>query len=254
MQKVITFANHKGGVGKTTSVASVGAALATMGYKTLLVDLDAQANLTGSLLQNEEQERTIYNALKERKELPVVSLRENLSICPSSLELAGIELELSSAMSREFILKDLLESVASTFDVILLDCPPSLGLIAINAFVASTDVIIPLTAEALPFKGLMMIEDILEMVKKRLNPALQLSGIALCRWEGRKLNKMVEEALRDKYGEKVFATRIRTNIAIAEAPLSKEDIYTYAKDSNGAADYKALTEEILQKIVITATK
>jgi chromosome partitioning protein len=95
----------------------------------------------------------------------------------------------------------------------------------------------------------MMIEEILSMVKKRLNPTLLLSGIILCRWEGRKLNKMVEEALRDKYGETVFSTKVRTNISIAEAPLSREDIYTYAKDSNGATDYRALTEEILKKIV-----
>lgn len=248
---VIAVANHKGGVGKTTSVANIGAALASMGYKTLLVDLDAQANLTGSLLQEEEQERTIYNALKERKGLPTVQVKENLFITPSSLDLAGIELELSSAMTREFILKDLLEPVAPDYNFILLDCPPSLSLITVNAFTAATDIIIPLTAEALPFKGLTMIQDIIKAVKKRLNTSLSLSGIVLTRWEGRKLNKMVEEALRNSFGEVVYNTKIRTNISIAEAPLSKTDIYTYSGESNGAKDYRALTEELLQKMGLT---
>lgn len=249
MGKVIAFANHKGGVGKTTAVASIGAALASMGYNTLVVDLDAQANLTESLLQMKEG-RTIYNALKERKDLPVVELRKNLSLVPSSLDLAGVELELSGAMSREYILKDLIEPISSEYDFILLDCPPSLGLIVVNAFVASTDVIVPLTAEALPFKGLTMIQDILAIVQKRLNQSLKLSGIVLSRWEGRKLNRMVEDTLRQEYGALVFDTKIRTNIAIAEAPLTKQDIHTYNKESNGSKDYKTLTEELLRKLVI----
>lgn len=249
MNRVIAFANHKGGVGKTTAVASIGAALTSMGYNTLVVDLDAQANLTESLFHTKEG-RTIYNALKERKDLPVVELRKNLSLVPSSLDLAGVELELSGAMSREYILKELIEPISSEYDFILLDCPPSLGLIVVNAFVASTDVIVPLTAEALPFKGLTMIQDILAIVQKRLNQSLKLSGIVLSRWEGRKLNRMVEDTLRQEYGALVFDTKIRTNIAIAEAPLTKQDIHTYNEESNGSKDYKTLTEELLQKLVI----
>lgn len=246
--KIIAVSNHKGGVGKTTFVASVGASLASQGYRTLLVDLDAQANLTASLLPDEGERRTIYNALKEKEGLPVEELRQNLYLTPSALELAGIELELSGAMSREFILKELIEPVASGYDYILLDCPPSLGLIAVNAFVASTDVIIPLTAEALPFKGLTMIQDILAMVRKRLNPSLSLSGIVLNRWAGRKLNKVVEEALRERFPELVYNTKIRENISIAEAPLTKSDIFSYSPESNGAKDYQALTGELLQRL------
>lgn len=247
-KKIIAVANHKGGVGKTSSVANIGAAMASKGYKTLLIDLDAQANLTASLLPDEEQERTIYSALKEGKQLPIVEAGERLYITPSSLELAGIELELSGAMSREFILKELLEPVASDYDYIILDCPPSLGLIAVNAFVAATDVIIPLTAEALPFKGLTMIQDVIGMVQRRLNPSLSLSGIVLTRWAGRKLNKVVEEALRTNYPDVVYNTKIRENIAVAEAPLAKTDIYSYSPESNGAKDYQALTEELLQRL------
>ena len=246
-KKIIAVANHKGGVGKTTSVASIGAALSSMGYKVLLVDLDTQANLTSSLLSPDDEGRTIYEAIREREGLPVIQAKENLFVTPSSLSLAGVELEMASEMSREFILKDLLEPVAPDYDYILLDCPPSLGLIAINAFTAATEVIIPLTAEALPFKGLQMITDSIARTQKRLNPTLKLSGIIITRWEACNLSKMVEEALREKFGEIVFATKIRKNVALAEAPLSKKDILSYASDSNGAKDYRELTAELLQK-------
>ena len=246
--RILAIANHKGGVGKTTAVASIGAALAAKGYKVLLVDLDAQANLTASLSTAEDEGRTLYNALRDRQGLPIVEVTDNLSLSPSSLDLAGVELELSGMMSREFILKDLLEPVAGIYDFILLDCPPSLGLIAVNAFVAATDVIVPLTAEALPYKGLAMLRDVLGMVQRRLNPSLRLTGIVLSRWAGRKLNKVVEASLRENYGDIVFETKIRENIAIAEAPLSKVDIFTYNPDSNGAKDYAALTDELLGKL------
>lgn len=246
MSRIIAVANHKGGVGKTTSVASIGAALSEMGYRVLLIDLDAQANLTGSLLRG-EPERTIYNALKDKSELPTISIRENLTITPSSLNLAGIELELASTYQREFILKDLIEPITQEYDYILLDCPPSLGLITINAFVAADEVYIPLTAEALPFKGLSMIKDIISMVQKRLNPTLKLSGIIISRWENSKLSNDVEAAIRENFGEAVFKTKIRKNIAVAEAPLSKTDVLSYNPSCNGAKDFRELTQEILDR-------
>lgn len=246
MTKIIAIANHKGGVGKTTSVASIGACLSEMGYRVLLVDLDAQANLTGSLLKG-ESERTIYNALKERKDLPTISIRENLWLTPSSLNLAGIELELASAVEREFILKDLLEPISGSYDFILLDCPPSLGLITLNSFVAADEVYIPLTAEVLPYKGVAMILDIMAMAQKRLNPSLKLSGIIISRWENSKLSRDVETAIREKFGDIVFSTKIRKNIAVAEAPIAKKDILSYNPSCNGAKDFRELTQEILKK-------
>lgn len=244
MSRIIAIANHKGGVGKTTSVASIGAILAAKGYNTLLVDLDAQANLTTSLLQT-VPEATIYTSIKNRAALPIVELRKNLSLIPSSLDLAGIELEIGGAMSREYILKDLLEPLAGQYDYILLDCAPSLGLLTINSFVAASEVIVPLTAEALPSKGLTKLQEFIAMVQKRLNPELHLSGIVITRWMRKKLSQMVEEQLRSHYGDLVFATKIRENVSIAEAPLSGTDIATYAPTSNGAADYQNLTEELI---------
>lgn len=247
MTRIISIANHKGGVGKTTSTASIGAVLSSKGYRVLLVDLDAQGNLTTSLLGDEEPNESIYTALKGISSLPVVEVKENLYLTPSSLELAGMELELSDTKNRESLLKNLLKPVATEYDFILLDTPPSLGLIAVNAFVAANELIIPLTAETLPFKGLRMITEAVERVKKRLNPNLTLSGILITRWGGRKLNKIVEEALRDKFGEVVFTSKIRENIAIAEAPLYQQDITAYSSNSNGAKDYTDLTEELLNR-------
>lgn len=246
MGRIIAIANHKGGVGKTTSVASVGAILASKGYSTLLVDLDAQANLTTSLLPSEPQ-RTIYTSLKSREPLPIVQLRERLSLVPSSLDLAGIELEIGGAMSREYLLKDLLEPIAGNYDFVLLDCAPSLGLLTINSFVAASEVIVPLTAEALPSKGLQKLQEFIGMVQKRLNPSLRLSGIVITRWMRKKLSQMVEEQLRQRYGDLVFTSKVRENVAIAEAPLSGTDIATYSPTSNGSADYTALTDEIVAR-------
>jgi len=246
MTKVIAIANHKGGVGKTTSVASIGAILAEMGKRTLLVDLDAQANLTSSLLKA-EQEKTIYSSLRNDEALPIQFIKPNLDLVASSLELAGIELELSSRMSREFILKELLEPELHKYDYILLDCPPSLGLITINALTAATDLYIALTAEALPTKGLKMLLDICTMVQKRLKAPIKLSGIILTRWERSNLSSMVDETLKANYGDILFNTKIRKNISIAEAPLHSADIITYAPQSNGAKDYRALVDEILNR-------
>lgn len=244
MTRIIAFANHKGGVGKTTSVASVGSILATRGKRTLLIDLDAQANLTASFL-TEEPEQTIYNALKGEIALPVIQIRENLSIVASTLDMAGVELDLSSRISREYILRKLLKPVSGQYDYILLDCPPSLGLVTINALVAAKELFIPLTAEALPSRGLAKLTNILQMVRENLNEDITLSGVIITRWESTNLSKMVEAQLRETFGDTIYQTKIRKNVAIAEAPLYAKDVVTYAPDSNGAKDYTALTEEIV---------
>ena len=241
MARIIAMANHKGGVGKTTSVASIGAVL-SKSSKVLIVDLDAQANLTTSFL-SEESEKTIYGAFKG-EELPIVNIAENLDIVPSSLEMAGIELEISGRMQREYILKDLIEPIAEKYDYILLDCPPSLGLVTINAFVAAKELFIPLTAEALPSKGLTMLLDILGMVQKKLNREIELTGVIITRYEKSKLSQMVESSLRGNFGDIIFKTKIRKNIAIAEAPLYTQSVLTYAPSSNGAQDYIELATEI----------
>lgn len=247
MTRIIAVANHKGGVGKTTSVAAIGAALAARGQRTLIVDLDAQANLTATFL-TAEPTGTIYNALRGETFLPVIPIRENLSIVPSSLDMAGIELDLAAKLSREYVLRRLLQPIQGGYDYVLMDCPPSLGLVTINALVAASELFIPLTAEALPSRGLTKLTNIVQIIRESLNPSLTLTGIMITRWEATNLCKMVEDHLRKAFGV-VFLTKIRKNVAIAEAPLYNTDIITYAPDSNGAKDYQALTEEIVTQVI-----
>ncbi len=243
--KIISFANHKGGVGKTTTTASVGSILANQGNQVLVIDLDAQANLTASLLHG-EAESSIYNALTGNGPLPVVDISPNLHLVPASLSLAMADLELASAMARERILAELIDEVKDNYDYILIDCPPSLGLLTLNAFTASNQIIIPLVAEVLPFKGLTMINNFIDMVRKRLNPQAHVTGILITRWENTNLSKQIEQGMRAQLGDLVFKTKIRKNVTIAEAPLESKNIVEYAPKSNGAKDYKAFTEELKQ--------
>lgn len=246
MSRIIAIANHKGGVGKTTTTANVGACLSLQGYKVLLIDLDAQANLTEYYL-SERPERTVYNALIEESPLPITKVRENLYIVPSSLEMLDIESKTADNIDRAELLDILIEPIRDKYDYILIDCPPTLGIVTINALIAATDLYITLTAEAIPVKGLKTISDIIARVQRRKNPSLKLSGIIICRWGGRSLNKQVEDSLRAKFGDIVFTTKIRENISIAEAPAFLQDIVTYAPTSHGAEDYKALTGEIVAR-------
>ena len=250
--KIIAFANHKGGVGKTTTTASVGSILASKGYKVLVIDLDAQANLTASLLKEEQEEPLFYKALTGRipgnPAIPIVPISDNLHIVPSSLELAVAEMELVGVMSREKILADLLEPVQDKYDYILIDCPPSLGLLTQNAFAASNNIIIPLVAEVLPFRGLTMINKFTDQVQTRLNPSAHISGILITRWEATNLTRQIDSRLREQLGSLVFSTRIRKNITIAAAPLESKNIMEYAPKSNGAIDYQDFTEELLRTI------
>lgn len=244
--KIISIANHKGGVGKTTTVACIGAGLAKKGYKVLLIDLDAQANLTSSLMRD-EPEISIYDTIVNDKPLNIINVKENLDIIPASLDLATAEIELSSSMDREYILVEQLEQIKNNYNYIIIDCPPSLGLLTINALVASTDLYIPMSAEVLPTKGMNSLIKSIEMVKRRANKNLELSGIIFTRWHGRKLNKALEEQLRIQFGNIIFNTKIRENITIAEAPLMAVDLFTYNSHCNGAKDYMSLVNEIISR-------
>ena len=244
MRQIISIVNHKGGVGKTTSVSSLGVALARMGKRVLLVDLDAQGNLTDTLTQT-PGDRSIYDSLRTLETLPVVKIREGLDLCPSSIDLVSMDLELADKREREFRLSQLLQGL--DYEYILLDCPPSLGLLTINALTASTKVIIPLTPEALPAKGLGTLLDIIERTKETLNPGLSLGGILITRYNRRKINRLVEETLRETFGDSVFRTKIRENVDISESPLQNKDIYSYSPDSIGAKDYESLALEVVAK-------
>lgn len=244
---VIAIANYKGGVGKTSSAGCIGAALALAGKRVLLIDLDAQQNLTFMMSGQEDPDVSVYDALVKDTPLPIVPIRENLDLVPASLELARAEIDLATKLAREAILKGLLEEHINRYDYVIIDCPPSLGIVTTNALVAADELFIPLTAEALPLKGLRMLDDVVSEVKRRVNPKLELGGVFFTRFNNRRLNKDVAEMIAKRYGDKVFQTKIRENIAVAEMPLSGKTIFEYDPRSNGAADYKALTQEILDR-------
>ncbi|OWY21710.1 ParA family protein [Sphingobacteriales bacterium UPWRP_1] len=246
MAKVISFSNHKGGVGKTTSTVSVGVALAKkLGKKVLLLDLDPQANLSQSL-RVPPTEYTTYGALIGRYGLVPVNIEGSLFVVPSTLDLSGAEVELSSETGREFILRELIDPISSNYDFILIDTPPSLGLLTINAFAASDSVFIPLQAEYLALQGLAKLTEIIARIQKRLNKKLQLGGVFITQYDHRKLlNREVAETIEAHLGSKVLKTRIRDNVALAEAPSVHRDIFDYNPASNGAKDYFNLAKEIL---------
>jgi chromosome partitioning protein len=244
MSKVIAISNHKGGVGKTTSAINIGAGLNSLGKKVLLIDLDPQANLSQSL-GIIDQDRTIYGALRGLHGLEPISLLPGLDVVPSTLDLSGAEIELSGEAGREFILKDLLEPIKSKYHYILIDSPPSLGLLTINAFTASDQIFIPLQAQYLALQGLTKLVEVIEKIRKRLNPGLKIGGVFITQYDSRKvLNRDVVEAIKSHFPKELFSTYIRDNVALAEAPAQGLDIFRYSPKSNGAEDYLSLCREI----------
>ena len=245
MATTIAIANHKGGVGKTASVSAIGSILASHGKKVLLVDLDTQANLTRCHIDGFPK-RIIYHSLKEKKDLPVVRVGKNLDIVPSGLEMAGIELEISGLFQRESILKKLLSPIAGKYDYIILDCPPSLGLVTINALVASDYLFVPMIADTMSYYGLGMIDNICSIVRE-LNPHIQIDGIFFTKYDTRvSLTSAIEEKVRQIYGSRVFQTRIRINTKIGEAPMFHKSIIEYEPNGKSVTEYTALIDEMLQ--------
>jgi chromosome partitioning protein len=247
MGKVLSISNHKGGVGKTTSAINIGAGLNKLGKKVLLIDLDPQANLSQSLgLIN--QDKTIYGALKGDYKLEPVVVLKGLDVIPSTLDLSGAEIELSSEPGREYILKELIEDIRSDYDYIIIDSPPSLGLLTINSFTAADEILIPLQAQFLAMQGLAKLVEVVEKIKSRLNKELKMGGVFITQYDGRKvLNRDVVETINAHFKSEVFKTKIRDNIALAEAPAQGLDIFRYNAKSNGAEDYMDLAQEIIKR-------
>jgi chromosome partitioning protein len=250
--RVIAVFNHKGGVGKTTTVVNLGAALARRGRRVLLVDVDPQACLTVHFgLDPETATDTIYEVLC--RDLPLEKAvraveEDHLSYVPAHLDLAGAELELATTMGRERLVRDALDTflrVRADWDYVLFDCPPSLGLLTVNALTASDEVFVPLQTEFLALRGVGKLVEVVTLVRRRLNPALQITGIlpTLSR-TGTLLAREVSEEIAKYFGSKVFRTRIRNNVRLAEAPSHGKSIFAYAPRSAGAEDYAALADEV----------
>lgn len=246
MSKVITISNHKGGVGKTTSAINIGAGLNNLGKKVLLIDLDPQANLSQSLGVR-DQTKTIYSAIRGDHPLEPISILKGLDLVPSTLDLSGAEVELAGEAGREFILRELIEPLRAAYHYIIIDSPPSLGLLTINAFTASDLIFIPLQAQYLALQGLTKLIEVIDKIKKRLNKDLKVGGVIITQFDNRKvLNRDVVATIHTHFKDEVFNTKIRDNVALAEAPTQGLDIFRYNPKSYGAEDYLALCKEILK--------
>jgi len=246
MSKVISISNHKGGVGKTTSTINIGAGLNKLGKKILLIDLDPQANLSQSLGVT-DQELNIYGALRGEYLPHPIEVIPGLDIIPSVLDLSGAEVEMSSEAGREYILKEIIEPLLPGYDYILIDSPPSLGLLTINALTASDEVLIPLQAQYLAIQGLTKLLEIIDKIQRRLNKELRVGGVFITQYDGRKiLNRDVVDIINTHFKELVFNTKIRDNVALAEAPTQGIDIFRYNPKSNGAQDYLSLCRELVK--------
>lgn len=246
MAQIISIANHKGGVGKTTTTANLGAALANTGARVLLVDMDAQGSLTSSLLEQSEFPATIYDAMIGGATLPIIH-GGKYDIIPADIQLSRLDMDLAGKVAPQLTLRKLLQPIAGQYDYILIDCPPALGSATVNALAASHGVIITMSAEVLPLKGLQMLDDIISEVAAGINPALSIYGIVATKFSRRKINALVLDNIRSRYGDKVFNSVIRENVALVEAPLMHSDIFAYDSKCNGASDYAALANELLSK-------
>jgi len=262
LSKIIGIINQKGGVGKTTTSVNLGAALAEKGKKVLLLDIDAQGNLSTHLgvslvdevdINNLEKEKekevfTIYDVLKGNKEIKetIIKRSENLYLVPSSLLLSAADLELGGKVGRELLLKKALEKVKDDYDYIIVDCPPALGLLTLNALAAVQEVIVPVQSEYLALHGVRQLLDTIDQVREVYNPSLAVGGVLISLHDNRKkLARAVHDTINNYFGTLVFKTIIRENVSLAESPASGKTIFEHAPKSAGAQDYLALSEELI---------
>lgn len=259
MARVIGIANQKGGVGKTTTAINLAASLAVLEYKTLLVDADPQANSTSGIgfdLQNVTV--SLYDCMIGQAKARDVVLRTeipNLSLIPSHIDLVGAEIEMINQPQRESVLKSVLEDVKNEYDFVIIDCSPSLGLITVNALVASDSVIVPVQAEYFALEGLGKLLNTIKIVQTRLNPELVIEGILMTMYDGRlRLCNQVVSEVRRHFEETVFDTIIHRNTRLSEAPSVGKPAILYDAESKGTINYLHLAKEVLQKNDMTKIK
>lgn len=248
MAYVVSFSNQKGGVGKTTSCVNLAAYIALSGYKVLLVDLDSQANASSALgVFDKKAENSIYTALCTGDICPCIVKGADFDFVPSSRDLTGAELELNDKEDREFVLKNALSAVLDDYDYIFIDCAPSINLLLVNALTASKGVIIPLQCEYFALEGMNQLLNTVRLVKKHLNPSIEIDGVLLTMCMHNKLAKDVEKNVRSLFKSAVFDTKIPRNIRLAEAPSFAKTINNYDDKCAGALAYKALAQEFISK-------
>ncbi len=250
MGKIIAIANQKGGVGKTTTAINLSTVLAKKNKRTLLIDTDPQGNATSGVGIEKGLEKSIYNVLIEdvtMEEVIVKTAIKNLDICPSNINLAGAEVELVSMMSRETRLKEKIEDIKDKYDYIIIDCPPSLGLITLNAFTASNSVLIPVQCEYYALEGLGQLLNTIKLVKKHLNKNIEIEGALLTMFDTRtNLSKQVVDEVKGYFGDKVYKTVIPRNVKLSEAPSYGVPITVYDPRSKGAKCYDKFGKELIK--------
>jgi chromosome partitioning protein len=247
--RVVAFANQKGGVAKTTTTLNLGVAFAEQGLEVLLVDLDPQGNLTMSQGWNPDDiERSMYDVLVHRTPIDEVIRRGEVDVAVASIDLAGAELALASLIGRERALEKALAPVKSRYDYVLIDTPPSLGLLTINAFVAADGVVVPVQCEYLSLRGLVQLEATLAMVRENLNPDVAVEGILPTMYDRRVLHsREAVDILRENFGDLVYNTRIRKTIRFAEAPVKGQSVLAYDPQSEAAEIYRDFAKEVLRR-------
>ncbi|MGN0954243.1 ParA family protein [Dialister sp.] len=251
MGTIISIINQKGGVGKTTTAVNLSAYLADKGYKTLLIDEDSQANSTSGLSKSVDFEKSLYDVLLNEvkpEDAVVKTAIHKLHLLPASIDLAGAEIEIAPLPDRESLLKRKIDSLRKDYDYILIDCPPSLGLMTLNALVASDSIIIPIQAEFYALEGLSQLVKTVQVVSRKMNPRLHILGILLTMFDGRtNLSLQVAEEVKKYFGSKVFRTVIPRTVKLSEAPSFGEPVLTYAPKSKGAEAYRKLCREVLKR-------
>jgi chromosome partitioning protein len=249
---ILAIANQKGGVGKTTTAINLGAALALRGHKTALIDLDPQANSTMSYVDMTGVMRSLFDALTDPTcavtDIIVPSPVEGLSVIPSRIGLAKLESKLVGEMDAHFRLKDKLEPLTKSHEIIIIDCPPALGLLTVNALVAATHLLIPIQSSYFALEGTDDLLETVEKVRTRANPGLEIMGVLITMHDKRtSLARDIRAQIQKVFGPKVFKTVITKSVRLEESPAYKESIFTFAPDSSGATEYYSLSEEVMER-------